>query len=422
MLIMRAQLAIHGGPKAITDEIRSWPPITQADRDAVMSVLDSGHLHTRWAPRASELEKRFAEYCDAEHCIVTNGGTQSLHMALLAVGVKPGDEVILPAFTYWSSAAAVIQADAVPVFVDTDPVSFCIDPALIEAAVTERTAAIMPVHIHGMPADLDAVMATASKHGLPVVDDAAQAAGARYRGRPIGGLTDVTAFSLNRLKNLTGGEGGLVTTNSDVINGCAAATGGLGSVTVQTDDGERVFFGHGYNYRPTELMAALTLSQLERLDEHNARRREMASYLTERLESTPGIAGPTTPAYADPVHFMYVVEFRPQELGLDLPVADFKARMWQALEAEGLPILQWQREIVPAMEFFQDPRGYAAMPAWRLAGSKVSYAPGDYPRAQEFVDSHAYLRGVHPPNQIELMDAFLAAMQKVLDNAAAVLA
>jgi dTDP-4-amino-4,6-dideoxygalactose transaminase len=419
---MSAELAINGGQKTITEEIRSWPPITQADRDAVLSVLDSGHLHTRWAPKAAELEKRFAEYCGAEYCIVTNGGTQSLHMALLAVGVEPGDEVILPAFTYWSSAAAVIQSDAVPVFVDIDPVSFCIDPELIEAAITERTAAIMPVHIHGMPADLDAVNAIARRHGLPVVDDAAQAAGARYRGKPIGGLTDVTAFSLNRLKNLTGGEGGLVTTNSEAINSRAAATGGMGSVTVQLGGEERVFFGHGYNYRPTELMAALTLSQLERLDEHNAQRREMADYLTQRLEGIPGIAGPTTPEYADPVHFMYVIEFRPQELGLDRPVAEFKAKIWAALEAEGLPVLQWQREIVPAMSFFQSEQGYASTPAWRMAGSTVSYDPADYPRAQQFVDSHAYLRGVHPPNGLELMDSYLAAVEKVLANAPAVLA
>ena len=148
----------------------------------------------------------------------------------------------------------------------------------------------------------------------------------------------------------------------------------------------------------------------------------MADYLTQRLEGIPGIAGPTTPDYADPVHFMYVIEFRPQELGVDRPVAEFKAKIWAALEAEGLPILQWQREIVPAMSFFQSEQGYASMPAWRMGGSTVRYDPADYRRAQQFVDSHAYLRGVHPPNGLELMDSYLAAIEKVLANAPAVLA
>src|SRR5690554_6245488 len=156
---MPEKLAIDGGTPAVPEGmVKSWPPITQDDRDAVASVFDTDPLHTRWAPMAAELERRWAEYCGAKHCILTNGGTQSLHMALLAVGVEPGDEVIVPAFSYWSSAAAIIHANAVPIFVDIEPHTFCIDPDLIEQAITKRTAAIMPVHIHGMPADVDAIM------------------------------------------------------------------------------------------------------------------------------------------------------------------------------------------------------------------------------------------------------------------------
>ncbi|MFW5868595.1 MAG: DegT/DnrJ/EryC1/StrS family aminotransferase, partial [Armatimonadota bacterium] len=394
--------------------VQSWPPITQADRDAVMSVFDTDHLHTRWAPKASALEAAWAEYCGVEHCILTNGGTQSLHMALLAAGVEPGDEVIIPAFSYWSSAAAIIHANAVPIFVDIDPRTFCIDPGLIEDAITERTAAIMPVHIHGMPADLDPIVEIAERRGVAVVDDAAQAQGARYKGRPVGGLTDITAFSLNRLKNLTGGEGGLVTTRSDALNTVAAATGGMGGVTVEEGGDERTFFGHGYNYRPQELMAALALSQLERLDEYNAKRREMADYLTAHLEEIPGVAGPHTPDYADPVHFMYVLEFRPEELDAGASMDEFKSAVWEGLEAEGVPILQWQREIIPAMSFFQDERGYAATPPWRFGASTVSYDPDDYPVAQQFVASHAYLRGVFPPNGMDLMERYVAAFRTVL--------
>lgn len=411
---MAEQLAINGGPPAVPEGmVKSWPPLTPADRDAVLSVFDSGQLHTRSAPKASELERRWAEYCGATHAIVTNGGTQALHMALAAVGVGPGDEVILPAFSYWSSAAAIIHADAVPVFVDLAPEVWTIDPALIAEAITERTAAIMPVHIHGMPADLDPILALARAHGLPVVDDAAQAQGARYRGRVVGGLTDVTATSLNRLKNLTGGEGGLVTTSSDAYAACAAAMGGMGPVTVEVGGEERTFFGHGYNYRPQEFMAALALSQLDRLDEYNARRREMADYLTARLAEIPGVAGPVTPEYADPVHFMYVLEFRPEELDLDLPAEELKAAAWKALAAEGVEITQWQREIIPAMSFFQDERGYGRACPWWCGGARRAYDPSAYPVAREFVAAHAYLRGVYPPNGLELMERYAEACAKV---------
>ncbi len=411
---MTDKLAIHGGPAAVPEGmIQTWPPLTQADRDAVVSVFDSGQLHTRNAPKAAALEERWAEYCGAKHCIVTNGGTQSLHIALAGVGVQPGDEVILPAFSYWSSAAAILHQNAVPVFVDIDPRTFTIDPALIEDAITERTSAIMPVHIHGMPADIGPVMDIARKHGLRVVDDAAQAQGATYNGQPVGGSTDATAFSLNRLKNLTGGEGGLLTTNSDAVYECAAATGGLGSVTVDDGGTERTFFGHGYNYRPVEFAAALALSQLDRLDEYNQQRREMADYLTEQLADIPGVSGPYTPDYAGPVHFMYVIEFRPEDLNLDVSMEDFKSAVWAALEAEGVDILQWQRDPIPAMDFFQDERGYGSAYPWKCGDSTVSYDADDYPETQRFVASHAYLRGVFAPNDMDFVGRYAEAFRKV---------
>ncbi len=200
----------------------------------------------------------------------------------------------------------------------------------------------------------------------------------------------------------------------DAVYERAAATGGMGGVTAEQGGMERTFFGHGYNYRPQELTAALALSQLDRLDEYNAQRREMADYLTDAIMNYRGMGGAIAPAYAEPVHFMYVIEFRPEELDLDIPMEEYKSKVWAALEAEGVPILQWQREIIPAMDFFQDERGYGSTPPWRFGASTVSYDPGDYPRAQQFVASHAYLRGVHPPNGMDLMERYVEAFEKVL--------
>ena len=142
----------------------------------------------------------------------------------------------------------------------------------------------------------------------------------------------------------------------------------------------------------------------------------MADYLTERLAEIPGVAGPYTPDYADPVHFMYVIEFRPEELELDVTVEALKSAAWRALEAEGVSILQWQREIIPAMRFFQDDAGYRRACPWRCCGSEVTYNPDDYPEAQRFVASHAYLRGVFPPNGMELVNLYVEAFGKVFSQ------
>ena len=151
---MSAELAIQGGPKTVPDGmVKPWPPITQEDKDAVLAVLDSGHLHGTSAPNALALQQEWADYCGAKHALVTNSGTSAIHMALAAAGIGPGDEVVCPAFTYWSTAAAVLHQNAIPIFVDIDPRTYTMDPSLVEPAITDHTRAIMPVDIHGMPAD-----------------------------------------------------------------------------------------------------------------------------------------------------------------------------------------------------------------------------------------------------------------------------
>ena len=196
-----SELAIFGGPRTVPEGmVKTWPILTQEDRDAVLAVFDSNILHGTRSPQAVALQDEWCEFLGAKYCIVTNSGTSALHMAVAALGIGAGDEVIAPAFTYWSSAAAILHNNAVPVFVDADPVSFCIDPALIEAKISPKTKAIMPVHIHGMPCDMDPIMEVARKHGLYVVGDACQAHGAKYKGKHLGTIEDTTGFSTNRSK------------------------------------------------------------------------------------------------------------------------------------------------------------------------------------------------------------------------------
>ena len=175
---MSERLAINGGNSLVPEGIeKPWPIITQDDIDAVTGVLKRGEL---WGPEATEktaLEKEWAEYCGVKHCIVTNSGTSAMHACVAGVGVETGDEVIVPAFTFWATAQAVLCQNAIPVFVDIEPVGYNIDPAKIEEKITDRTKAIIVVHAHGLPCDMDEINAVAKKHGLKVLEDAAHSHG-----------------------------------------------------------------------------------------------------------------------------------------------------------------------------------------------------------------------------------------------------
>jgi dTDP-4-amino-4,6-dideoxygalactose transaminase len=417
---MADELAINGGPRAVPEGmVQSWPPITQEDKDAVLAVFDSDVLHGTSAPNALALQEEWADYCGAQHCLVTNSGTSAIHMALAAAGIGPGDEVITSAFTYWSTAAAILHQNAIPIFVDIDPVSFTIDPARIEPAITEKTKALLPVDIHGMPCDWDPILDMAEKHGLVTIADSCQAHGATYKGRTCGSIADATAFSTNRSKNLSSGEGGLYVTDNDEWFAVASRMREFGEVVLPDRPREYNAFALGWMYRSLEWTNAFCRSQLRRLDEHNAARREFAGYLNEHLAEVPGIEPPPCPPGREPVYFSYVVEFGPDQVGLDdVPVGEFKAAVIAALRAEGIGLGQWQTRPVPAQDVFQKRVGYGKGCPWTCRwGREVEYRGEDYPRTQDFIERHSYLSGVYPPNTMELMERYVHGFRKVLDQA-----
>ncbi|MBC7286530.1 MAG: DegT/DnrJ/EryC1/StrS family aminotransferase [Armatimonadetes bacterium] len=421
---MASKLALEGGTSAVPEGmVKSWPPITQADKEAVLEVFDSDELHGIHARKARELEERWAAYIGTKYALVANSGTATLHMAIAAAGIGPGDEVITSAFTYWSTAAAILHNNAIPVFVDIDPRTYTIDPALIEERITDRTRAILPVHIHGMPADMDPIMDIARRHGLVVIGDCCQAHGATYKGVKVGKIEDMGCFSCNRSKNLSGGEGGLFTTDNEQYWRHADMMRRFGEVPGSEDAGGEKAYTLGWMYRPHEFINAFILSQLDRLDEYNAVRRQLANFMTAALEEIPGFAGPYTPEYAEPCYFTYVVEFRPHDLGLDVEPREFRLAMEYALAAEGVRMHQWQSVPVPAQDVFQARVGYGKGCPWTcpFGRGNVCYDPAEYPRAWEFVNSHSYLPGVYPPNDLELMRRYVDAFAKVSENATRVL-
>ncbi len=271
------------------------PLIGAEEKQAVLEVLDSGMLAQ--GPRVRAFEEAFAEYCGVGHAIATTSGTTALHVALLAHGIGPGDEVITTPFTFISSANAILFVGARPVFVDIDPATFNIDPGLLEDAVTPRTKAIMPVHLFGLPADMDPIMAVVERHDLAVIEDACQAHGAEYEGRRTGGF-GTGCFSFYPTKNITTGEGGMVTTGDERI---------AESCRVIRQHGMRRTYYHdelGFNFRMTDVHAAIGLAQLQKLERFNKARIANARFLSEHLQ---GVVTPVMPEGRRHVFHQYTI-------------------------------------------------------------------------------------------------------------------
>jgi dTDP-4-amino-4,6-dideoxygalactose transaminase len=419
---MAEQLAISGGtPVLQRSDYKNWPIITDDDRCLVNQVLDSGILAGGTAPQVTALEKEWAEYTGAKYCLTTTSGTAALHMALAAVGVGPGDEVITSAFTFLASASCALHQNAVPVFVDIDPRTYCMDPNLLEAAINERTKVIIPVHIQGLPADMSLIMEIAKKHNLFVIEDACQAHGAMYKGRKVGTLGDVGTFSLNNFKNLCGGEGGLFITDNETYLKKGMLIRCFGDEIDEVSH-RRVYNASilGYMYRNQELPAALARAQLMHLDERNNVRIANATFLTKELGKIPGVIPPYCPPEYRHVYFFYNVRFDPKAAGVDCEPRRFRIAVEKALYKEGALVGQWQTMPVPAQDIFQSKLGYGGSRyPWAVneaKGIKYEYNVDDYPVAKELCDTYTIVHGIHPPNGTDLMEKIVEVFHKVFGN------
>lgn len=266
---------------------------------AVEGVLSSSRFVL--GPEVERFEEEFAGYCGVRHAIGVNSGTSALHVALVAAGIGPGDEVIAPAFTFYATVAAIDYVGATPFLADIDPLTFNIDPRAVEAAITPRTRAILPVHLYGQPADMDAILEIARRHRLLVIEDAAQAHGALWRGQRVGSFGDFGCFSFYPTKNLGApGEGGMVVTNND-----EAAR----AVRLLRDWGnDRRYHPilKGFNYRLSAIQAAVLRVKLRRLDSSNGMRRQIAAVYQQSLGGS-ALQQPTIAEHAEPVWHLYTI-------------------------------------------------------------------------------------------------------------------
>ncbi|MCL1869588.1 MAG: DegT/DnrJ/EryC1/StrS family aminotransferase [Promicromonosporaceae bacterium] len=273
------------------------PIVGDEEREAVDRVLRSGMIAQ--GPEVAAFEQEFsAQLVDGRTCVAVNSGTSGLHLGLLAAGVGPGDEVIVPSFTFAATGNSVALTGATPVFADIDPVSFCLDPKAVEAAITERTKAVMPVHLYGHPADMDGFAALAAKHGIAVYEDAAQAHGATLHGTPVGAFGTFAMFSLYPTKNMTSGEGGMVSCATDEV---------ARNVRLLRNQGmERQYANEliGFNARMTDIHAAIGRVQLTKVGAWTEQRRANAAFLDANLE---GVVVPAVAEGATHVYHQYTI-------------------------------------------------------------------------------------------------------------------
>jgi len=406
-----SELAILGGTPTRAEPYPSWPVYDERDIAAVTAVIKSG----RWGgypypgPQTAEFARRFAELQGGGYAVPMANGTVTMEVALRAANVGWGDEVIVPAYTFQATAAAPMAAGAIPVIVDIDPETYCIDPKAAEAAITPRTRAIIPVHLGAQMADMDAIMGIAERHDLIVVEDCAHAHGAKWRGQGAGTFGHFGSFSMQSSKILTAGEGGILLCRTPELAARAVSVIDCGRAhaeepphhEIESMDTSGLTFSMGANYRLPELQAALGNVAIERFPEQARQRDEMAAYLEESLSEIPGVRLlRRDPRHTTRSFYRYIFAVQPDAFGAghDLVCA--------ALDAEGVSC--WV--------------GYQAMHRYTLFQPDLSKLPVPSAFPERFDFEHMHLPAAERACEHEavwLDECIFRAGRQGIDDAAA---
>jgi dTDP-4-amino-4,6-dideoxygalactose transaminase len=401
-----SKLAMFGGHRTVGKELAAsecvrWPVVTDAEHDAVRRVMESGGFNSVGAGggEVERLEAEWAAFTGVAHCAAVATGTAAIELAVAALGVEPGTEIVVPALTFIGSAVAPVQRLVVPVFADIDEETFTLDPAAAEAAITARTQAILAVHLHGLPCDMDRLRGIAARRGLLLIEDAAQAHGARFGDRRVGTLGDAAAFSLNASKNLpTCGEGGLVSTQDARVHDQVVLRRQFGEdLSGKRDYVSRILGG---NAKLGAINAAFTRCQLRRLPEYDAIRERNVLDFFARLAELPGIVLPARPAGRSHAWHILRLRFDPASMGYpDVPAEAMRVIIARAMRAEGVPVQQYQSMPLPAQAAFRTRDGFGGYP-WRLSGAgagapRREYRAGDYPATEAVIADSLTLQRWH---------------------------
>jgi dTDP-4-amino-4,6-dideoxygalactose transaminase len=419
---MTDQLAIEGGPKAVTRKLVGWPNLSDAAIESATDVLRSGKINYWTGPRGREFEQAYADWQGSKYAISVTNGTAALHVALTALGIGPGDEVIVPSYTFIATSFSVVQAGAVPRFADVNIDDHCISVESAEKLVTERTKAIMPVHLYGNVCDMDPIAAFAKRHRIYVIEDNAEAFGGSYKGKKTGTLGDIAGCSFCQNKTFTtGGEGGMVTTDDEDIAWTARSFRDHGydvkaRLTLLELEQKLPYIHNmvGWNYRMTEMQSAIGLAELARMDEWNMpRRRRNAQILIERLQELPQVLYTPidTPARRNG---WYVMAFSLDVDNMTCTIQEFA----DAAVAEGAPVWKvfWPQCHTEKAFVERNAFGRSGFPftsqEYTTPGS-VDYTQVDVPNARWHED-HTFTCFGFPTFEPEDMEQIADALVKVI--------
>jgi dTDP-4-amino-4,6-dideoxygalactose transaminase len=323
-----AKLAINGGTPVRRDPISQWPIFDENEKNYLINVLESREWGKISGKMNGKFEEKFSQFQNVKHTITVCNGTVALRIALFAAGIGPGDEVIVPSYTFVATATAVIEANAIPVFADIDENDFNISPESIEGLITEKTKAIIPVHFGGASANMSRIMEIAKRHNLKVIEDAAQAQGSEWNGKRVGAIGDAGTFSFQLSKNMTAGEGGAIVTDDELI---AERVRSFHNCGRKPGNPWYLHFGISGNYRLSEFQAAVLMAQLEREESNLKLRRENAEYLGKLLSEVEGIEPVIYSKDIKSSYYLFVAKYKKEAFN-NLP----KEKFINALNAEGI--------------------------------------------------------------------------------------
>lgn len=417
---MNERLAIRGGPPAVSAAHPVWPVVTEEIIAAVVGVLREGKLsEAADVGKIAELEGLFREAYGARYALAVGSGTAALDCCVWAAGVEPGDEVITTPLVPGYVVTPILHLNAIPVFSDVDPHTLCLDPAALEAAITPATKAILVVHLNGHPAEMDAINGVAARHGLRVIEDCAHSQGSLYHGRPTGTLGDLGAFSLQSVKNLACGEGGMVLTGDEELHERAQLVGHhpvrLDQCLQREEYRRYLDTGLGWNYRMHLLSAAIGVVQMRHLEETMALRRRNAEQINAAVAELPGLRGTYVAPGCLHTYYSQVLTLHPEEIG-GVSLARFLA----AVRAEGVRAYPLE---CPVHEFplFQDRQFYGKGCPWecRHARGARSYQDLHFPGLETAIGQSFQigLGGGFVTEDTAIADQYIEAFRKVTGNA-----
>ncbi len=372
--------------------------LTEEEQKEVIKVIKSQMLTLLAGEVVKNFEREFANYIGVKHAIGVNSGTAALHIAIAALEIGPGDEIIVPPFTFIATASSILQNNAIPIFADIDNKSYMLDPDSVKKKITDRTKAIIPVHLSGISADMDPLLDIAADNNLYIIEDACQAHGAKYKGKKVGSIGDLGTFSFYPSKNMTTGEGGMITTNnSKLAEQCRL-------IRHHGEPSWYVYNRLGWNYRMTEIQGAIGRIQLKKLDRYLKIRNENAQYLTDKVKDLKGIDPPYVPEYCEPAFNYWIGRIHPEIIGLNKE--EFIEKFPKSKVLYPIPLYQ--------TKLFQQKVAYPKGCPWSCPfyGKEIDYTKLNLPVVEK-VTREIFALDIHPKITKEELDDNIKIMKNL---------